>query len=95
VSVERRRARIGASAHEVGRPGAVLGGLRGDTLRRVDSDDVYTAVQRATYPDGSDWYVVIIGEVKDGSVWRTQTLFAQTFDPPAWRSRWVDVRERR
>ena len=63
-------------------------------LRIEGSGNTYTGLQRARYPDGSEWYVVVIGELKDGKVWRVQTLWAPTFDPPAWRAPWVEVRDR-
>lgn len=65
------------------------------TVLRVEgSGNVFTGLQRARYPDGSEWYVVVIGEIKDEKVWRVQTLWAPTFDPPAWRAPWVEAGER-
>lgn len=62
------------------------------TLLRIEgAGDTFTSVQKARYPDGSDWYVVSVGEIRDGRVWRVQTFFAATFDAPAWRSPWVEV----
>jgi hypothetical protein len=62
------------------------------TMLRIEGGgDTFTAVQKARYPDGSDWYVVSIGELRDGRVWRLQTFFAATFGAPAWRSEWVEV----
>lgn len=60
------------------------------TLIRIEgAGDTFTGVQRTRYPDGSDWHVITIGEVRDGLVWRVHTYFAQEFEPPAWRSGWV------
>jgi hypothetical protein len=62
------------------------------TLLRIEgTGNVYTGVQRARYPDGSTWFVLIIGEMHDGLVLRAQSFFAPTFDPPAWRSPWVEL----
>jgi len=62
------------------------------TLVRVEgAGDTFTGVSKARYPDGSDWYVIHIGEMRDGRVWRVQAYFAPLFDAPAWRSQWVDV----
>jgi ketosteroid isomerase-like protein len=62
------------------------------TLLRIEgSGDVYTGVQRARYPDGSDWHVILIGQMKDGRVWRVQSFWAPMFEAPAWRSAWVTV----
>ena len=65
------------------------------TLLRIEgTGNQFTAVQKGRYPDGSDWYVVVIAEIKDGKVWRVESFFAPVFDPPEWRSEWVDVQER-
>lgn len=62
------------------------------TLLRIEgAGDNFTGVQRARYPDGSEWYVVSIGEIHDARIWRLQTFFAPAFDPPAWRSAWVNL----
>jgi hypothetical protein len=29
--------------------------------------------------------------MKDGRVWKVQTFFAPTFEPPAWRAEWVEI----
>ncbi len=60
-------------------------------LRSEGTGDTYTGVSRGRYPDGTDWYIVNIGQVRDGKVWRVETYFGQTFEPPAWRAAWVDV----
>ncbi|MDQ2934183.1 MAG: nuclear transport factor 2 family protein [Chloroflexota bacterium] len=62
------------------------------TVLRVEgSDDVLTGVQRARYPDGSIWFIVVIAELRDGRIYRTQSFWAPTFDPPAWRAQWVEL----
>jgi len=62
------------------------------TLLRIEgAGDTFTSVQQARYPDGSEWHVVSIGEIRDGRVWRVQTFFAPAFDAPAWRSAWVEL----
>ena len=62
------------------------------TLLRIEgTGNVYTGVQRARYPDGSTWFVIVIGEIRDDRIWRVQSFWAPTFEPPAWRSRWVEV----
>lgn len=65
------------------------------TLLRIEgTGNVYTGVQKARYPDGTEWIVVIIGEIRDGRLWRVQTLWAPRFEPPAWRAAWVEVEPR-
>jgi hypothetical protein len=60
-------------------------------LRIEGTGNVFTGVQRGHYPDGTDWFIVTIAEIRDDKIWRADTYFAQTFDPPAWRSNWVDI----
>lgn len=62
-------------------------------LRIEGSGDTFTGVNRGRYPDGSEWYVIVIGQVRDGKVWRTETYFAPAFEPPSWRSPWVEHAE--
>jgi hypothetical protein len=62
------------------------------TLLRIEgTGNVYTGVQKVRYSDGSDWFVVSIAEVRDERIWRVQTFFGPTFEPPAWRAPWVEV----
>ena len=60
-------------------------------LRIEGTGNVFTAVHRAQYPDGSEWHVVLIAEMRDGKAWRMQTYFAPSFEPPGWRAQWVEV----
>ncbi len=62
------------------------------TLLRIEgTGNAFTGVQKIRYADDSVWYAVSIGELKDGLVWRVQTFFAPTFEPPAWRAEWVEI----
>ncbi len=56
----------------------------------VGTGDTYTGVSQGRYPDGSDWHIVTIGQVREGKMWRAETYFAQAFEPPAWRAAWVE-----
>jgi hypothetical protein len=60
-------------------------------VRIEGTGSVFTGVSRGHYPDGSDWIIVSIGEIRDGRVWRVESYFAPAFEPPAWRSNWVDI----
>ena len=60
-------------------------------LRIEGTGNVFTGVQRAQYPDGSEWHVILIGEMRDGKAWRMQSYFAPRFEPPDWRAQWVEV----
>jgi hypothetical protein len=59
-------------------------------LRIEGSGDTYTGVSRGRYPDGSDWFIVTIGQIRDGRLWRAETFFAPAFEPPDWRAEWVE-----
>jgi ketosteroid isomerase-like protein len=61
------------------------------SIQRIEgSGDTYTGVTRGHYPDGMDWHIVTIGQVRDGRVWRAETYFAPEFEAPAWRAEWVE-----
>jgi len=63
------------------------------TVIRIEgSGDQFTGIQRARYPDGSVWFVVVVAEMRDGLVYRTESYFAAAFDPPSWRAPYVEVR---
>jgi hypothetical protein len=65
------------------------------TIIRVEGDDdAMTGIQRVRYPDGSLWFVVAMCEMRDGLVYRIESYFAPSFDPPAWRAPWVEIRSR-
>lgn len=62
------------------------------TMIRVEgSAELLTALQQARYPDGSLWFMIVLGELRDGLVYRTESLFAPSFDPPEWRAAWVEL----
>jgi hypothetical protein len=62
------------------------------TLVHIDgSGDLFTGVQRARYPDGSDWWVIQIVTMRDARVWRVESYFAPVFEPAAWRAPFVTV----
>jgi hypothetical protein len=66
------------------------------SLQRIEgTGDTYTGVSRGKYPDGSEWHIVTIGQIRDGLVWRVQTFFAPAFEPPSWRADWVEVEDGR
>ena len=60
------------------------------TLARVGgAGDAWTAEWVNRYPDGSDWYVIDVVELRDGRVIRETTYWAPVFEAPAWRRQWV------
>jgi len=61
------------------------------TLVRIEgAGDTFTGVSKVHYSDGSDWYAVMIGEIRDGRVWRLETFWGETFEAPAYRSSIVE-----
>jgi hypothetical protein len=61
------------------------------TLVRIEgSGDTFTGVSKVHYADGTDWYAVMIGEIRDGRVWRVETFWGETFEAPAYRASIVE-----
>ena len=58
-------------------------------LRIVGSGDTFTVEAQAGYADGTTAHVVTIVEMRDGKVYRQRTYFAEPFEAPEWRARWV------
>ncbi len=67
----------------------------GFTVVKVEgAGDQLTSYVKLTYPDGSRWYVVTLSSYKDGKMIKRVDFYAPLFDPPEWRSQWVDVGSR-
>ncbi len=45
---------------------------------------------KARYPDGTDWYIITFSSYQDGKIVKRVDFFAPFFDPPEWRSEWVE-----
>ena len=54
------------------------------------SGDEFTARGLLTYPNGETWHVVSVFSLRDGKIKRITSYFAQPFDAPAWRAKWVE-----
>jgi ketosteroid isomerase-like protein len=52
--------------------------------------DEFTARGELTYPNGETWHVVSIMSVRDGKIRKITSYFAQPFEAPAWRAKWVE-----
>jgi hypothetical protein len=61
-----------------------------NVLRIEGSGDVYTLIGSARYPDGQTWQVVSVVELRSGKIAKTMDVYGAPFDPPAWRSQWVE-----
>lgn len=82
----------------VSRPRRLLGSAdeyamtpAGTLVRVAGAGDVWTAEWIDRYPDGSDWHVVDIVELRDGLVYRETTYWAAPFEAPEWRRGWVEL----
>ena len=57
------------------------------TVVRVDgSGEQFTATGRVRYPDGTQWHLVQLLEVRGGRISRVTSYFAEPFEAPAWRA---------
>ena len=61
------------------------------TFVRVEgTGNVGTAAFKARYPDGSQWWVVILYELRGDKVAKSTAFFAPMFEAPEWRKPYVD-----
>lgn len=58
-----------------------------------DQGDTFTSYATASYPDGSEWYVISIATLRNHRILTETEFFAPRFDPPAWRAQWVELTE--
>ncbi len=61
--------------------------------RMLGGGDVYVIEGTIDYGDGVPVSYVGIGEVRDGKVSRMTEYFANPFEPPAWRAKYVERME--
>ena len=60
------------------------------TIRRiVGSGDVWVVEARSDY-SGRIYYVAMIIEFREGKIIRETRYYADPFEAPAWRARWVE-----
>ena len=55
-------------------------------IRVTGSAETFTTVTRATYPDGSKWFVVALVQADGGRMRSATTYFAPDFPAPEWRA---------
>ena len=60
-------------------------------IRVSGNDDVHTAIVKLRYPNGEEWFMVALIELKDGLVYRATSFFAPTYDSPEWRHEFVEL----
>ena len=61
------------------------------TLRRiVGSGDVWVMEAASNYGDDNVYLVTDIFEFRDGKIAKETRYYAQPFEAPAWRAKWVE-----
>ena len=60
-------------------------------VRVTDAVNAGTGLVKVRYPDGSEWWMVTIFELKDDLLYRQSSFFAAPFEAPEWRSQWVET----
>jgi hypothetical protein len=58
-------------------------------LRRVVREGLWVAEIVSAYGGQAVHYVSVV-ELKDGKMWRDTRYYAEPFEPPEWRARWVE-----
>jgi len=53
--------------------------------------DTFTLTSLARYPNGDEYHMVAIIELKDGLIFRETDYWAAPFPPPEWRSDFVEM----
>ncbi len=54
-------------------------------IRVTGTAEMFTTVTRATYPDGTKWYVVALVHAEGGRMRSATVYFAPDFPAPEWR----------
>ena len=63
----------------------------GNTMMRVaGSGDFWWSEWRVSYPNGEQYVVIDLIELRDGLVHRETMYWAAPFEAPAWRAPWVE-----
>jgi len=63
----------------------------GNTVARIaGSGDFWWGEWRMSYPDGKVYQCVALIEMRDGLVWRETVYWAEPFEAPDWRRKFVE-----
>jgi|EndMetStandDraft_2_1072991.scaffolds.fasta_scaffold43203_2 hypothetical protein len=62
-------------------------------VRVEGAGDNGVATLRATYPDGSKWWIVNIFTLRGNRIAHSRTFFAPDFPAPDWRAKWAEQTE--
>ena len=60
-------------------------------IRTTGGGGSYTSALSARYPDGSDWFVVMMFELAEGLMTHATLYFAPLFEAPEWRRAYRDI----
>jgi hypothetical protein len=60
-------------------------------VRVTDAGSSGTGVLKIRYADGSEWWMLVVFELKDDLLYRQTTFFAEPFEAPQWRAQWVQA----
>jgi hypothetical protein len=63
----------------------------GQVVRIAGNGDTWAAEWVNRYPDGTDWFVIDVIQLRDGKVFRETTYWAQVLDAPPWQRDWVEL----
>jgi ketosteroid isomerase-like protein len=64
-------------------------------LHLAGSGDDFQMTGTIRYPDGNTWHIVALLTLRNGKIWRETDYFGPPFEPPAWRSQYVEIDEER
>jgi hypothetical protein len=59
-------------------------------IHLAGSGDAFQTTGSIRYPDGKLWHFVALMTLREGKIWREVDYFGEPFDPPAWRSQYVE-----
>ena len=59
-------------------------------IRINGSGERFTATALINYPNGETWHIIQLIELRGGKIAKIATYFAEPFEAPAWRAKWVE-----
>lgn len=71
------------------------GGLGWGVLHLAGSGDEFQMTGTIRYADAQTWHMIALLTLRHGKIWREIDYFAAPFEPPAWRSQFVEIDEQR
>ena len=80
-----------ATSRILGQDDAFISGPSWNIVHLVGSGDQMTFTGTVEYPDGQIWHVVSLLTLREGKVWRQVDYFGPPFDPPDWRTPYVEI----